>query len=363
MPGDEPKTDAPRLTGMSKTAIWVAAARAIGAREPDPAVRNPDVLAEALLGDPAKLTLDHPTVDALSIGYDEAMQNIEVADTVRAMIERTRFIDEALERAIAAGATQLLIPGAGLDSHAYRCQALLAEVAVFEVDRAATLEFKQQRVNEVLGGPPENLTYVPVDFQREKLPVLLQQHGYDLSKRTFVIMEGVTMYLPEDALRETFQFVAAHVPGSSIVFDFASQAMVESFKRIDLANVPPVARPSVERLLNMLKDEPWLSGLPIGNEREFLAQFGLELGELLTLGSEESNQRYLTRADGTMVGSEAHAKAMALREAAEAYAIANMSAEDRRAQQERMREQRQNMAYRIVEAVVASHRAAGSEPV
>ncbi|MEJ0099443.1 MAG: hypothetical protein WDO12_06760 [Pseudomonadota bacterium] len=46
--------------GISKTAIWVAAARAVGAREPDPAVRNPDHLAERLLGDQASLVLDHP---------------------------------------------------------------------------------------------------------------------------------------------------------------------------------------------------------------------------------------------------------------------------------------------------------------
>ena len=90
---------------ISKTAIYVAAGRAIGAREPDPAVRNPDYLAEQLLGDPSKLDVDHPTVHALSQSYAEAMNNVEVASSVRMMIIRTRFIDEALARAIAGGLT------------------------------------------------------------------------------------------------------------------------------------------------------------------------------------------------------------------------------------------------------------------
>lgn len=355
MTHDEPRADEPRLKGMSKTAVWVAAARAIGAREPDSIVRNPDSLAEKLLGDPSQLVLDHPIVDALNSGYEEAMQNIEVADTVRAMTERTRFIDEALERAVAAGVTQVLIPGAGLDSHAYRCRDLLAGAAVFEVDRAETLAFKRRRVEEALGGPPENLSYVPLDFQHEELSDVLPRHGYDTSQRSFVIMEGVTMYLPEDALRSMFRFVASHAPGSSIVFDFTTRAMVDSIKAIDVASLPPPARAPLERFLDVISDEPWLFGFPLGSETDFLSEMGLELRELLTIGSDESVRRYLTRANGTTVGAEAHARAESLREAAQAHAAANMSAEDRQALEERMREQRRQMAYQIAEAVVPQH--------
>src|SRR5262245_3733261 len=77
--GDLPMSNAgststpPRTHPISKTAIWVAAARAIGAREPDSKARNPDRLAEALLGDPAKLGLQHPIVDALRASYEQAM--------------------------------------------------------------------------------------------------------------------------------------------------------------------------------------------------------------------------------------------------------------------------------------------------
>ena len=63
---------------ISRTSIYVAAGRAVGAREPDPSAKNPDYLAEKLLGDPSKLELDHPAVRALSLSYDEAMRDVEV---------------------------------------------------------------------------------------------------------------------------------------------------------------------------------------------------------------------------------------------------------------------------------------------
>jgi methyltransferase (TIGR00027 family) len=340
-----------REAKISKTAIWVAAARAIGAREPDPAARNPDRFAEPLLGDPAQLELDHPVVAALRSSYDEAMRDMEIAGLVRAMTERTRFIDAALERAIREGATQVLIPGAGFDSHAYRCRELLAGACVFEVDRPGTLAFKQRRVAEAFIAPPANLTYVPLDLEHDDLPAVLAHHGYDVSRRTFVIMEGVTMYVPEEELRALFRFVASHAPGSSIVFDFATRTMVDGLKNIDLAAVPPPARPSLERFLDMIKDEPWLFGFPVGGEADFLAELGLVLREVLTIGSEEAARRYLTRADGTTLGAEGHAKAETLRKAAQA-AAERASPEQPEKLAQRLREQERHMAYRIAEAGV-----------
>jgi methyltransferase (TIGR00027 family) len=348
---DDSPSISPRRHAISKTAIWVAAARAIGAREPDLNARNPDRLAEALLGDPAQLELKHPIVDALRSSYEYAMQDLETAGLVRAMTERTRFIDEALERAIGAGAVQVLIPGAGLDSHAYRCRELLAGVRVFEVDRPETLKFKKRRVDEALGGPPANLTYVPLDLENEEMPEALARYGYDAGRRTFVILEGVTMYVPEPALRALFGFIASHPKGSSVVFDFASRPMVDGIKQIDLAKLPPIARPFVERFLAMIENEPWVFGFPIDGEKEFLASVGLTLRETVTIGSEESSKRYLTRADGTTVGAEAQAKGEAMRKAASAKFAEQMSPEQRQKMEQGAREQQRQMAYRIAEAV------------
>lgn len=338
--------------GISRTAIWVAAARAIGAREPDEQARNPDWLAERLLGDPAQIDLDHAVVDALGQSYEAAMQEMDVASTVRAMAERTRFIDAALQRAVARGVTQVLVLGAGLDSHAYRFQELLADSRVFELDRPETQAYKRRRVDSVLGGSPANLAYVPADLEHEGLATVLARHGYDPSRKTFIIMEGVTMYVLEEPLRETFRYVASHAPGSSIVFDFATRAAVDGFRQMDVSRLPESVRLSVQRFLNMIRDEPWVFGIPLDAERDFLAGLGLELGEILTIGSEESIARYLTRADGTTIGAEAHEKSLALRRSLQERALGALGAEQRARIEATMREQARQNAYRIAEAMV-----------
>jgi hypothetical protein len=114
-------------------------------------------------------------------------------------------------------------------------------VKVFEVDRPVTQELKKQRVRDVLGTPPSNLTYVPVDFQHDDLLEVLTRHGYDRTQRTFFILEGVTMYLPEEAARETLRFVGAHPQGSGIVFDFVYRATIDMIAKIDMAKIPEAA--------------------------------------------------------------------------------------------------------------------------
>src|SRR4029453_9486633 len=98
-----------------------AAARAMGAREPDARARNPDWMAERLLG-PEEMGLlgDHPLGAALAEPYANALQNPEMLGGARILIPRTRFIDDRLSAGIDDGITQVLILGAGFDSRAYR---------------------------------------------------------------------------------------------------------------------------------------------------------------------------------------------------------------------------------------------------
>lgn len=335
---------------ISKTAIFVAAGRAVGAREPDASARNPDSLAEKLLGDATAL-LDHPAVHALDLAYEHAIRDVEIANLVRMMTVRTCFIDDALGRAIAGGASQVVVLGAGLDTHAYRCRDLLVGATVFEVDRPTTQAWKKERVSAVIGPPPSNLAYVAIDFEHEDLPDVLPRHGYDLSQRTFFIMEGVTMYLAEEALRNTLRFVAAHPAGSGIVFDFVYRPLVDMVARMDPANVPPAARPFLQRFQDLISNEPWRFGFPVDGERAYLEELGFELREALMIGGEESAKRYLTKADGTEVGGQAIAEAMA-RAAQQSRAAGRPPLGDENELRERMRALRHVMAYHIAEATV-----------
>jgi O-methyltransferase involved in polyketide biosynthesis len=195
---------------------------------------------------------------------------------------------------------------------------------------------------------------VSIDFQNEDLLEVLRRHGYDPTQRTFFIMEGVSMYVPEAAVRATLRFVASHPPGSVIVFDFVYQAMIDMIAQIDMAAVPEAAKPYLQRFLDLIKDEPWVFGLPVGSEREYLGEVGLELREAFMIGGQESLRRYVTRADGTHVGAEAMAAAMArMRERMQAAGQPAPQGQATPGQSpERMREQQRLAAYQLAEAVV-----------
>jgi len=278
----------------------VAAGRALGAREPDESIRNPDYLAERLLGPEERAMIaEQPVVQALEKDFAEVRQSIEALSSAIMMIIRTRFIEERLEQAIRDGASQLVILGAGFDTRAYRLTELLTNARVFEVDQPATQEHKKRRVREAGIEIPPNLTYVAVDFRHDKLADVLAAAGYDSTKKTFFIWEGVTMYLPEASVEETLRWVAAQAPGSTIIFDFVGAMVVKFMATADLSKFPEAAQKAFERLRKLTAGEPWIFGLPDTGEREFLAKQGLELVQLLPVGGPESMKRYLTRSDGT----------------------------------------------------------------
>jgi methyltransferase (TIGR00027 family) len=284
----------------SRTSVMVAAARAVGAREPDLSVRNPDYLAEKLMGPEVRaLRVDHPAVAALDQDYAEAIRDPEVASAVGMMMVRTRFIDELLERSVRNGATQVVVLGAGFDSRAYRFEELLQNVRVFEVDRATTQAIKKRRVAEALGGAPPNLTYVPIDFRRDNLAEVLDRAGFHAGQKTFFIWEGVTMYLTEKAARHTLELVASQPSGSSVVFDYVYAEAIAFLKSVNVDQLPEAMKRPVQRLMNLEAGEPWLFGIPSEGERTFLKSLGLDAGEILRIGGEEAAKRYLTRSDGT----------------------------------------------------------------
>jgi len=279
----------------SRTSIFTAAARALGSREPDASVRNPDWVADRLIG-PAELALiaDHPISRALGQDFQEAMNNTEVFGFVWLMLVRTRFIDESLQRALRDGATQVVILGAGFDTRAHRFAELLKDTAIIEIDYDATQEYKRRRVEEALGGAPANVVYAPIDFTRENLGGVLHRAGFQPDRRTYYICEGVSMYVPEEGMKETLHAIAAaSAPGSTLLLEYINRGGLDVLR----------AYPS-----GMVKNafawgEPFVFGVPDGEDREFFREMGLELGEALKIGSPESVKRYATRADGTQYGA------------------------------------------------------------
>ena len=145
---------------------------------------------------------------------------IEMARVMADMIAlRTSAIDAAVRDAIAAGATQLVILGAGYDGRAWRLPEL-TDVKVFEVDHPATQGDKRTRVAHL---PPARgiVTFVPVNFERDSLNAALENAGHDPSSPTCWIWEGVVMYLTHDAMHATLRAVAERsAPGSTLIINY-----------------------------------------------------------------------------------------------------------------------------------------------
>jgi len=274
----------------------VGALRAFGAREPDPAVRNPDTLAEKLIGpDELRLIETHPIAKALQGDYAKGRQNQEVAGMSNLLLIRTRFIDEHLKRTIAAGVRQVVILGAGLDTRAYRFSELLEDATVFEIDYRSTQEVKRRRLVAASIPIPPQLRFAEIDFKKDALQDVLHNAGYDALQRSFFIWEGVSMYLSEAAARDTLRAISSYAaPGSLVAMDFAETSMIDLLRKF-----PNLAQHNYTTRWC----EPWIFGVPDMREPEFFRQCGFEVRELLSILGSEAAERYLKRCDGSKFGN------------------------------------------------------------
>jgi methyltransferase (TIGR00027 family) len=152
-----------------------------------------------------------------------AARRIRIEAAVDTLGLRTLIIDAHVKEAIAHGARQLVILGAGLDGRPYRMKEL-AGVRVFEVDHPATQRYKRSQVDKLkpLG---ESLTFVSVNFEKDSLRDALLTNGFRPEQQTIWIWEGVVMYLSEAAFRETLKTMAGlSAPGSRMVMNYAAPA-------------------------------------------------------------------------------------------------------------------------------------------
>ena len=179
---------------------------------------------------------------------------------------RTVVIDKAIENFLPFD--QLVILGAGLDSRGWRMQQL-SKVDVFEVDHPATQGWKRQRANEMGVAAAKSITFVEVDFTKDKLEDCLLKAGYQKEKRTFWIWEGVTMYLEEDVVKESLRTMASLTKGGGCIA--ASYLKEENGKH---------AHPFHHALLSVIK-EPWKSAY----EPNMVEQIGQECGGWETIGN------------------------------------------------------------------------------
>lgn len=120
------------------------------------------------------------------------------------MTARTRFLDESIRSAVADGAKQLVILGAGLDTRPGRMRDILEGVRVFEVDLPDSQAVKRAALQRAGMADDWGAEFVPVDFRDANWQETLREAGCNLEDvRTHVLWEGVIYYLTEEGIAAT----------------------------------------------------------------------------------------------------------------------------------------------------------------
>jgi methyltransferase (TIGR00027 family) len=196
------------------------------------------------------------------------------------LVARSRYAEDSLAHAVANGVTQYVLLGAGLDTFGHRNP--YPHLRVFEVDHPATQQWKRALL-EADGLPaPANLTYVPVDFERQLLSDRLHSSGFNPLDPTLFAWLGVVPYLTLEAFRSTIHFIAAQPPGTGVVFDYSQP-------RSALPFLEKLAHDSLASRVKLAGEPFQLFFTPAEIASELTAFRNLE-----DLGSAEINARYFT---------------------------------------------------------------------
>jgi methyltransferase (TIGR00027 family) len=266
----------------SRTALRVAMRRAAHQLYDAPPLVFDDPIAVAILG-------PHAAEIERTPGRNPANKPRPFSVSLRAfLVARSRYSEDLLAQAIQAGTTQYVLLGAGLDTFAYRSP--YPSLQVFEVDHPATQQWKRELLVTTGLHTPANLTYAPVDFERQSLAAQLRAAGFNPAAPTFFAWLGVVPYLTLEAFRATLAFIAAQPPTSGLIFDYAQPRSV-------LPPTAQLARDSLASRVQLAGEAFQLFFTPSEIAAELAAFHTIE-----DIGAPEINARYFAnRADNLKI--------------------------------------------------------------
>lgn len=135
-------------------------------------------------------------------------------------LSRASFCESRLESfAKEHGEIQYVILGAGNDTFSFRCDN--ENIRIFEIDHPITQAEKLHKIRKLKWNIPDNVRFVQVDFEKERLGEKLLAAGFDPEKKAFFSILGVSYYLNLPVFTETIaQISELSCLGSVLVFDF-----------------------------------------------------------------------------------------------------------------------------------------------
>ncbi|MFA5558570.1 MAG: SAM-dependent methyltransferase [Methanofastidiosum sp.] len=220
------------------------------------------------------------------------------------VIARTKYIDEVFRNAMNDNFDQILIFGAGFDSRGIRFTADKSKIKIFELDAPPTQRAKIKQYKNRKIEIPNNLIFIPIDFEKETLVQKLSDAGFKKGKRSLFILEGLLMYLQENSVDETFKIIGEYAgKGSIIVFDYVHLSVLKNSKEFY----------GQKEILKMVSDanEMWTFGLEEYKINDFLNRYDFKLKE--NNDSKKLENKYFKDFSGAIASkiNETHCIAMA----------------------------------------------------
>jgi methyltransferase (TIGR00027 family) len=201
---------------------------------------------------------------------------------------RDRYVDDILTECLEKKEVETVVNlGAGMDCRAYYTPGI-EKLPYFEVDHPTVIKKKMKKMEKILGKLPDNVVYVPIDFQKQSLDVELKNAGYNLTSKTLFIWEAVTQYIPKEASDNTLKYIGQAAPGSKLVFSYVIKSFIDGKYSND----------GIKRLAKQFrkKNNPlFISGFDPADMEDYLQKYSLTLIE--DIDSVEMQERYSNLVD------------------------------------------------------------------
>ena len=273
----------------SDTAMFAAIHRFISSLEKHPNFKGPDHLAKLFVPSKAKFFLSFAFIRR----YVRKKLTKMVPGTHEYIVARTKYFDDLFKQALTDNIPQVVFLGAGYDTRSIRFKDSVRETKIFELDVPTTQKQKKDLLLKAGISVPEQLSFVPINFNKESLQNVLSNAGYDKSQKSFFIWEGVTYYLPEETVKNTLGIIKNHSgAGSTVAFDYFYKSIVQG--KSDFYGAKEIIK-EVSK-----SGEPFQFGIDQGKIESFLVENGFDMLSHHT--PEEFEKTYLYADNGKLFG-------------------------------------------------------------
>lgn len=158
--------------------------------------------------------------------------------TMRKLLIREQIHAAIKERDV----EQVVILAGGFDLRALLSARQFPHVDFFELDRGETREIKMQALQEILPAHTDiktqangstrintNLLYIDCDLAQQRLQDVLEVNGFKRDRVTMIVAEGLTMYLPNEAMHQLMHsFADVLTEDGEVLLSFSTQLTDQS---------------------------------------------------------------------------------------------------------------------------------------